>query len=735
MTVSTTTSSVGPYACNGSTTEFPVTFPFLENDDLVVYLIDSDGDSTTLTLDTHYTVTGSGGASGTVTTVATYASGNTILIDRVVDLLQETDLENQATYYPEVLEDALDKLTMISQQLNSGVSRAIKFPTSDMPITDPVLPSRDDRLGKFLLFDPITGQPTVTTQTIAVADYTGMAFETIADLILTDPTSLSAGQVAIVAGYYAAGDGGGGPLRVWATAGAPYTDNGGSVIVPTAGDGSGAWVWEWDGPVNVEWFGAKGDGSTDDTTAIQAAMALGRMVVFTSPSGYKITAALTITNGSWLRGENKSSGTFITQYGGGIPAIKSATKTVTAITNVKIENLSIYNSSTAKLAGSIGVDLTDISHAVIDKCRFRYHESGIAMAGSLAGYYNFIYDCEIASNTNGIKFGTAGNSNRIIGGRIHGNYVGVNINNVNDVYIDSSIENNEFGITIGDNTIGVVYKGRFEGNGDVLGTSTRNPLAGAVVIESGATGITDLGAYYSGESDKVVDKSRRLLSLGGFNSGAVDSGAQGGNLIANATMTNNTGGITDGWVLSTGTAPAGTTYSGATVAKETGTRSQKIEVASATTVSEIRTSFNVAIGVPITVSARVQTNTDDGWRMIVGRTAGGTEYRNAIIRDTDSWATYSATFIPTTAVVYVGFSMQSATASAVGSTLNIDSVCATAGLTAGIPGENAAVIVPKVSTAGRPANPQIGTEVFDLTLTKPVWYTGTVWVDATGATV
>lgn len=255
MTVSTTTSSVGPYSCNGSTTEFPVTFPFLENDDLVVYLIDSNGDSTTLTIDTHYTVTGAGGSSGTVTTVATYASGNTILIDRVVDLLQETDLENQATYYPEVLEDALDKLTMIAQQLYSGVSRSIKFPTSDLPITDPVLPSRDDRLGKFLQFDAITGQPIATSQTIDVADYTGMAFETVANLRLSDPDTLAAGQVAVVGGYYAAGDGGGGPLRVWQTSGAPYTDNGGSVIVPTSGDGSGAWVWEWSGPVNVKWFG------------------------------------------------------------------------------------------------------------------------------------------------------------------------------------------------------------------------------------------------------------------------------------------------------------------------------------------------------------------------------------------------------------------------------------------------------------------------------------------------
>lgn len=344
MTVSTTTSSVGPYSCNGSTTEFPVTFPFLEDDDLVVYLIDSNGDSTTLTIDTHYTVTGAGGASGTVTTVATYASGNTILIDRVVDLLQETDLENQATYYPEVLEDALDKLTMIAQQLYSGVSRSIKFPTSDLPITDPVLPSRDERLGKFLQFDAVTGQPIATSQTIDVADYTGMAFETVADLRLSDPDTLAAGQLAVVGGYYAAGDGGGGPLRVWATSGAPYTDNGGSVIVPTTGDGSGAWVFEHSGMVNVKWFGAYGDNVNDDTSAIQAAIdSIVEGAVVLPAGDYMISDTIQILkNNIELYGLNTATldveDTAVLSDG---VAIQSYSNTTNQPVNVRLENINV----------------------------------------------------------------------------------------------------------------------------------------------------------------------------------------------------------------------------------------------------------------------------------------------------------------------------------------------------------------------------------------------------------
>ena len=39
------------------------------------------------------------------------------------------------------------------------------------------------------------------------------------------------------------------------------------------------------------------------------------------------------------------------------------------------------------------------------------------------------------------------------------------------------------------------------------------------------------------------------------------------------------------------------------------------------------------------------------------------------------------------------------------------------------------------STVGRPLEPRVGQQYFDTTLNKPVFFSGTAWVDATGTEV
>src|SRR5262249_38039110 len=79
------------------------------------------------------------------------------------------------------------------------------------------------------------------------------------------PTS----AVVVVGGYLVVGDGGGG-VFFW-DASSSTGDDAGTIIVPT-GSTTGRWVRLFSGDINVKWFGARGDGTTDDTAAIQAAL-------------------------------------------------------------------------------------------------------------------------------------------------------------------------------------------------------------------------------------------------------------------------------------------------------------------------------------------------------------------------------------------------------------------------------------------------------------------------------
>jgi len=68
-------------------------------------------------------------------------------------------------------------------------------------------------------------------------------------------------EVIIIRGYYTEGDGGGGNFYWDSTS--TETDNGGTIIKITA-VATGRWKRIYSGSLNVKWFGAKGDGITND---------------------------------------------------------------------------------------------------------------------------------------------------------------------------------------------------------------------------------------------------------------------------------------------------------------------------------------------------------------------------------------------------------------------------------------------------------------------------------------
>lgn len=139
MTISTTSNTVS-YVGDGSNTNFPFTFEIPAAADLEVILTTTATGATTTLGSSTYSVSGLGNPSGGAVTYplvgSPISSSYTLTVQRIMPLTQTTDLVNQSAYYPEVVEDALDKLTMIDQQLQEQIDRALAFPVgtvADVP--------------------------------------------------------------------------------------------------------------------------------------------------------------------------------------------------------------------------------------------------------------------------------------------------------------------------------------------------------------------------------------------------------------------------------------------------------------------------------------------------------------------------------------------------------------------------------------------------------------------------
>lgn len=195
MTISTTESEIA-YNGNGITTVFSFPYRFLANGDIVVVGVSSTGVSTTKVLTTDYTLTGAGDdAGGTVTMLVAPAVGTRLIIYRDTEIVQETDFISGDPFPAETHERALDRLTMIAQEIIPQSTRSIRVPVGDPVSLNPTLPAAVDRLDKFIVFDATTGATelsTVTQTQVASAVTAAYAAGTTADAITFLPEGVGA---------------------------------------------------------------------------------------------------------------------------------------------------------------------------------------------------------------------------------------------------------------------------------------------------------------------------------------------------------------------------------------------------------------------------------------------------------------------------------------------------------------------------------------------------------------
>jgi hypothetical protein len=128
LTVESTINKSGPYAGAGSTGPFLVEFRFLDQTHLRVIKTSTAGVNSDLVLTTDYSVAGVGNPTGSVTLTAPLALGENLTIVRNVPATQEANYVQNDAFPAESHEDALDKATMLIQQLQERVASALALP-------------------------------------------------------------------------------------------------------------------------------------------------------------------------------------------------------------------------------------------------------------------------------------------------------------------------------------------------------------------------------------------------------------------------------------------------------------------------------------------------------------------------------------------------------------------------------------------------------------------------------
>lgn len=117
--------------------------------------------------------------------------------------------------------------------------------------------------------------------------------------------------------------------------------------------------------VNVKAYGATGDGTTDDTTAVQSAINAALGPVFFPPGTYKLTTSLTLPAGTTLRGSGIQS------------KIKQSTNTyalrATSVNNITIDGLWVEGFGTASTIDQGAIHISGGTGHKVTNCRISNH--------------------------------------------------------------------------------------------------------------------------------------------------------------------------------------------------------------------------------------------------------------------------------------------------------------------------------------------------------------------------
>jgi hypothetical protein len=353
MTIQNTTiRKAGPSQGNGVTTVFPFTFKVFTTADILVTYLDASGVESVLVLSTNYTVSLNADQNtspgGSVTLLVAPATATYITLTSQLANTQTLALTNSGGFYPESINNALDRTVIEIQQLAEQASRSITIPKSST--ASPLMP-------------------------IPAANNV-LVWNNAATALINLPATTGTSLVNLAAST-------------------------GSTLVGTKTSGTGAVTRTVASKLNdspsVLDFGAIGDGVTDDTAAITAAITAASLVnggLYFPEGTYLITSSLVVPN----------TVTSIFGAGATTSVIKTTNNSLYAITLsggfsfLSVSNIG-FTGPLSTNSASAAIYTTGIAGDLNQKCTF----SNIACSG-----YNVFYkDAQLGRTTgSGLEGGT-----------------------------------------------------------------------------------------------------------------------------------------------------------------------------------------------------------------------------------------------------------------------------------------------------------------------------------------
>jgi len=343
------------YTASEGQTVFPFLFKIFEDTDIEVYqtaageLPDDDSDLLTLTVD--YTVTINGDDGGEIILVSAAGNGDPLTLTRSLEIDRDIEYQTSGDLLASTLNEDQNYQTYLTADEKASKDRFFKLPQNAQNINNTLpAPEADSYLRWNTEETQIINDSTIPVQAIKAkkSAWDAEAEAMTAESYATEFVDGAGGSNEFVNVYTSNDDG-----TFTATpqsnvfsakwyefnAKGSYIKSKGIIYVETIADlaivdtpeeitvivrevnrggtfnydasqsavnNSGTifdgWVREYSGAINVEWFGAVGDGTTDDTVALQAAVDLGQSIFATSGT-YKITSQIDCGDSLVMNGE------------------------------------------------------------------------------------------------------------------------------------------------------------------------------------------------------------------------------------------------------------------------------------------------------------------------------------------------------------------------------------------------------------------------------------------------